>query len=65
VTLAKHQAVGSPPAETSFFSFAGAFGIIVSALAILAIFVDKIPLVGVMVADALASVFYLAGAIVG
>ncbi|KAI3337248.1 marvel domain-containing protein [Xylariaceae sp. AK1471] len=63
VTLAKQQALGSPPAETSFYSFAGAFGIIVSILAILAIFVDKIPSVGVIAADALASVFYLAGAI--
>jgi hypothetical protein len=65
VTLARQQVIGSPPAETSFFSFAGAFGIIVSALGILSIFVDKIPQVGTMVADALASVFYLAGAIVG
>ncbi|RYC62037.1 hypothetical protein CHU98_g4164 [Xylaria longipes] len=63
VTLAKQQVIGSPPPETSFFSFAGAFGLIVSAIAILAIFVDKIPRVGVIAADALASVFYLAGAI--
>ncbi|TGJ87360.1 hypothetical protein E0Z10_g1336 [Xylaria hypoxylon] len=63
VTLAKQQVVGSPPAETSFFSFAGAFGLIASAIAILAIFIEKIPRVGVIAADALASVFYLAGAI--
>ncbi|KAI8628789.1 marvel domain-containing protein [Xylariaceae sp. FL1651] len=63
VTLAKQQVVGSPPAETSFSSFAGAFGIIVSALGILAISIQRIPRVGVMAADALASVFYLAGAI--
>ncbi|KAI0402720.1 marvel domain-containing protein [Xylaria palmicola] len=63
VTLAKHQRLGNPPAETSFFSFAGAFGIIVSVVGILAIFVEKIPRVGVAAADALASVFYLAGAI--
>jgi len=65
VSLAKQQVIGSPPPETSFYSFAGAFGIIVSALAILAMFVDQIPTIGVMVADALASVFYIAGAIVG
>lgn len=64
VTLAKQQVIGSPPPETSFFSFAGAFGLIASAIAILAIFIDKIPRVGVVAADALASVFYLAGAIV-
>ncbi|KAI1121127.1 marvel domain-containing protein [Nemania abortiva] len=63
VTLAKQQVIGSPPAETSFFSFAGAFGIIASAIAILGILVDKVPRVGVIVADALASLFYLAGAI--
>ncbi|KAI0540868.1 marvel domain-containing protein [Xylaria digitata] len=63
VTLAKQQVIGSPPAETSFYSFSGAFGLIASAIAILAIFIDKIPRVGVIVADSLASVFYLAGAI--
>ncbi|KAI1367775.1 marvel domain-containing protein [Xylaria arbuscula] len=63
VTLAKHQVVGSPPPETSFFSFAGAFGLIASAIGILAILIDKVPRIGVAVADGLASVFYLAGAI--
>ncbi|KAI0202937.1 marvel domain-containing protein [Astrocystis sublimbata] len=63
VSLAKQQALGSPPPETSFYSFTGAFGLIVSAVAILAIFVDKIPQIGVVAADALASIFYLAGAI--
>ncbi|KAI1810892.1 marvel domain-containing protein [Poronia punctata] len=63
VSLAKQQVLGSPPAETTFFAFAGAFGIIVSLLGILAIFIDKIPSVGIMAADSLASVFYIAGAI--
>ncbi|GAW21686.1 hypothetical protein EKO27_g3110 [Xylaria grammica] len=63
VTLAKQQVIGSPPTETSFFSFAGAFGLVVSGIGILAIFIEKIPRVGVIAADALASVFYLAGAI--
>ncbi|KAI0976083.1 marvel domain-containing protein [Xylaria arbuscula] len=63
VTLAKQQVIGSPPAETSFFSFAGAFGIIASAIAILSLLIDKIPRVGVIAFDALSSVFYLAGAI--
>ncbi len=52
------------PAETSFFSFTGAFGLIASAIAILAILIEKIPRVGVIAVDALSSVFYLAGAIV-
>ncbi|KAI0904079.1 marvel domain-containing protein [Ustulina deusta] len=63
VTLAKQQALGSVPAETSFFSFTGAFGLIASAIAILAILIEKIPRVGVIAVDALSSVFYLAGAI--
>ncbi|KAI1108946.1 marvel domain-containing protein [Nemania sp. NC0429] len=63
VTLAKQQERGNPPAETSFFAFAGAFGIIASAIAILAILIEKIPRVGVIAADTLASIFYLAGAI--
>ncbi|KAI0526390.1 marvel domain-containing protein [Xylaria bambusicola] len=63
VTLAKQQVIGSPPAETSFYSFAGAFGLVASAIAILAMIIDKVPRVGVIVADGLASLFYLAGAI--
>ncbi|KAI1161013.1 marvel domain-containing protein [Nemania serpens] len=63
VTLAKQQVLGSPPAETSFFAFAGAFGLIASAIAILAMLIEKIPRVGVVAADTLASLFYLAGAI--
>ncbi|KAI5926506.1 hypothetical protein F4810DRAFT_654692 [Camillea tinctor] len=63
VSLAKHQAIGSPPSETSFSSFCGAFGIIVTVIGILAFFFDKIPYTIVLGADALASVFYLAAAI--
>ncbi|CAJ2509721.1 Uu.00g056210.m01.CDS01 [Anthostomella pinea] len=63
ITLAKGQEVGKPPTETSFSSFCGAFGILVSAIGIIAIFVDKIPPTAIMGADALASVFYLAGGI--
>ncbi|KAI1306404.1 marvel domain-containing protein [Xylaria venustula] len=63
VTLAKQQVLGSPPAETSFFSFAGAFGLVASAIAILGLIIDKIPRVGVIAFDVLSSIFYLAGAI--
>ncbi|KAI1187060.1 marvel domain-containing protein [Nemania serpens] len=63
VTLAQQQVIGSPPAETSFYAFAGAFGLIASAIAILGILIEKIPRVGIIAADALASLFYLAGAI--
>lgn len=64
VTLAKHQRVGSVPAETGFGSFAGAFGIIVAAVGIAAVFVERIPGVVTLVADALAGLCFLAGGIV-
>ncbi|KAK9781769.1 putative MARVEL domain-containing protein [Seiridium cardinale] len=63
VSLAKQQYVGSPPSETSFGGFAGAFGIIVSVIGLVSIWVDKISPLIVMGADALASIFFLAGGI--
>ncbi|KAF2998754.1 hypothetical protein E8E14_004303 [Neopestalotiopsis sp. 37M] len=63
VTLAKQQREGSPPTETSFGSFTGAFGIIASAIGLLALWVDKISPLVTMIIDALASIFYLAGGI--
>ncbi|KAH6654157.1 marvel domain-containing protein [Truncatella angustata] len=63
VTLAKHQVIGSPPTETSFSSFVGAFGIIVSVLGLASLWIDRIPVFVVMSADALLSIFYLAGGI--
>ncbi|KAI2780163.1 hypothetical protein F4815DRAFT_499938 [Daldinia loculata] len=63
VTLAKQQVEGAPPAETSFGSFCGAFGILVSLIGIAALFVDKIPSIVPIGADGLATALYLAGAI--
>ncbi|KAK7953409.1 hypothetical protein PG996_014301 [Apiospora saccharicola] len=63
VTNAKHQVVGNPPPETSFGSFTGAFGVLVSLIGLAALFIDKIPAFFVMAADALASIFFLAGGI--
>lgn len=64
MTLAKQQVEGAPPAETSFGSFCGAFGILVSLIGIAALFIDKIPSIVPMGADGLATALYLAGAIV-
>ncbi|KAI8966261.1 marvel domain-containing protein [Daldinia sp. FL1419] len=63
VTLAKQQNQGSPPAETSFGSFCGAFGILVSLIGAAALFFDKIPSIVSLGADGLATALYLAGAI--
>lgn len=64
VTAAKQQVFSSVPTETSFSSFAGGFGIIVSAIGLASIWLHKIPPTVVMGIDALASVFFLAGGIV-
>ncbi|KAK8058773.1 hypothetical protein PG994_009221 [Apiospora phragmitis] len=63
VTNAKHQVFGNPPPETSFGGFTGAFGVLVSLVGLAALFIDKIPTFFVMAADALASIFFLAGGI--
>ncbi|KAI1803517.1 marvel domain-containing protein [Daldinia bambusicola] len=63
VTLAKQQVEGAPPSETSFGSFCGAFGILVSLVGIAALFIDKVPAIVPMIADGLATALYLAGAI--
>ncbi len=64
VTLAKQQVHGSPPTPTSFGSFAGAFGIIAAAVGIVGLVVEAVPVLVVLVVDALAAIFYLAGGIV-
>ncbi|KAI1099922.1 membrane-associating domain-containing protein [Jackrogersella minutella] len=63
VTLAKQQEVGSPPSETSFGSFCGAFGILISLIGLASVFIDKLPAFVVLAADGIASALYLAGAI--
>lgn len=63
VTLAKQQVIGAVPPETGFGSFAGAFGLITCAVGLGSLWIDKIPTILVVGADALASIFYLAGGI--
>lgn len=63
VTLAKHQRTGGVPPETGFAAFAGAFGIISSAVGLVALFMESFPQLVALAADGLAALFYLAGGI--
>ncbi|EJT80118.1 hypothetical protein GGTG_00122 [Gaeumannomyces tritici R3-111a-1] len=63
VTLAKHQVVGGPPAETSFASFTGGFGVFAAAVGIAAIFFEAIPSLVPLALDGLSALFFLAGGI--
>ncbi|KAH9439326.1 hypothetical protein MCOR02_002888 [Pyricularia oryzae] len=63
VTLANHQKYGSPPAETSFASFTGGFGIVVAAIGVASMFIDAIPTLVPLVVEGLAALFFLAGGI--
>lgn len=63
-TLAKHQVYGSVPGQTSFGTFAGGLGIVVSLIGLAAIFVAFIPSILVIAIDAVSTVIYLAAGIV-
>ncbi|EHA55262.1 hypothetical protein MGG_08113 [Pyricularia oryzae 70-15] len=63
VTLENHQKYGSPPAETSFASFTGGFGIVVAAIGVASMFIDAIPTLVPLVVEGLAALFFLAGGI--
>ncbi|RYO83695.1 hypothetical protein DL766_007676 [Monosporascus sp. MC13-8B] len=63
IGLAKHQVVESVPPVTSFSGFVGAFGLIVTALGLLSLRFEKIPIKVVIAADALSAVFYIAAGI--
>lgn len=63
VTLAKHQVVEGPPAETSFASFTGGFGVFAAAIGIAAIFLEAIPSLVPLALDGLSALFFLAGGI--
>ena len=63
VTLAKHQVVEGPPAETSFASFTGGFGVFAAAVGIAAIFLEAIPSLVPLALDGLSALFFLAGGI--
>ncbi|KAJ4414255.1 hypothetical protein N0V82_008037 [Gnomoniopsis sp. IMI 355080] len=59
----KAQQYGDAPTTTRFSVFVGAFGMIVGALGLVAVFIDRIPSLVPMIADGLGALFFLAGGI--
>lgn len=64
VSLAKQQAVGPVPTETSFFIFVGAIAFFISAAGLAALWLDHFDLRALLVLDAATMIFYLAAGIV-
>ncbi|KAF2199711.1 hypothetical protein GQ43DRAFT_375595 [Delitschia confertaspora ATCC 74209] len=64
VSLIKGQHLGSAPAVQTYGAFTGAFSLVMGDVALVAVFVQAIPMVAVLLADALAATFYLVGGIV-
>jgi len=62
-TLISKQVYNSAPTTTKYSSFTGGFGIIVGAVGLAGLFIDKIPEIATMALDGLASIFFLAGGI--
>ncbi|ORY68382.1 marvel domain-containing protein [Pseudomassariella vexata] len=63
VSVAKEQRFEAVPTQTSFSSFVGAFGLVVSAIGLLALWLNRIPALFVMGADVVTSIFFLAAGI--
>ncbi|KAJ5726833.1 hypothetical protein N7493_005860 [Penicillium malachiteum] len=64
VSLARDQVVGKVPAQTGYASFAGALGVLVSLVGIVALFVDSLSGIITWALDAFASVALLVGGII-
>lgn len=60
----KSQVFGDTPTTIKYSVFTGGFGMIICAVGIVAVFFEMIPLLGVLAADALSAIFFLAGGIV-
>ncbi|GKT43686.1 uncharacterized protein ColSpa_03867 [Colletotrichum spaethianum] len=63
VDLVKGQVVGDAPTTTKYGTFAGGFGLAVAILGLASAFIDAIPALVVMAADALSGLLLLGGGI--
>jgi len=59
----KNQVFDDAPTTIKYSIFTGAFGMIVCVVGIVAVFLEIIPLIGVLAGDALSGIFFLAGGI--
>ncbi|KAJ5652748.1 hypothetical protein N7507_010174 [Penicillium longicatenatum] len=64
ITLARQQYYGSVPSQTGYAAFAGALGVLVSIVGVVALFVDSLSGVIIWVLDGVAGVALLAAGIV-
>ncbi|OHW95020.1 hypothetical protein CSPAE12_06290 [Colletotrichum incanum] len=64
VDLVKGQLLGDAPTTTKYGTFTGGFGLAVATLGLASAFIDAIPALVVMAADALSGVLLLGGGIV-
>lgn len=55
---------GRWPASTDYSAFVGGFGLVDAFVGLVAVFITALPAVAVLVVDALAAIFYLAGGVV-
>ncbi|KAI9702153.1 MAG: hypothetical protein M1820_006235 [Bogoriella megaspora] len=63
VTMVKWQGVGDPPATSEYGAFSGGFALLVGLIGIATIFIEAIPGLISVAADALAAIFTLAAGI--
>ncbi|KAK1721787.1 hypothetical protein BDP67DRAFT_539889 [Colletotrichum lupini] len=63
IDLVKGQKIGDAPTTTKYSTFTGGFGLAVAVLGLVAVFIDAIPALVVMAADAVSGVLLLGGGI--
>ncbi|KAL2878598.1 hypothetical protein SGCOL_006068 [Colletotrichum sp. CLE4] len=63
IDLVKGQKIGDAPTTNKYSTFTGGFGLVVAVLGLISVFIDAIPALVVMAADALSGVFLLGGGI--
>ncbi|KAI3531612.1 hypothetical protein CABS01_00232 [Colletotrichum abscissum] len=63
IDLVKGQKIGDAPTTTKYSTFTGGFGLAVAVLGLVAVFIDAIPALVVIAADALSGVLLLGGGI--